>query len=266
MVVDDHPIVRDGLRALFDSVPDVEVVGEAADAAGALREVTLLRPDVLLLDIHMPGGTGLEVLARLRRASPETHVLLLTMDDDAETVLEAVRLGADGYLVKGAGQAEIMRAVRAVHDGQLILGPSVNRHLRGSSAEAATPFPQLADAGTGDPRPGRRRLSNAAIAERLFLSPKTVANYLTSVFAKLAGRRPRPGDHQGARRRPRPRLRSRSSPCDQCLPRRCVVGIAVPVDDLPGAVLPPEERRHAQGERPRGGPATGRDRASIATT
>ena len=187
VIVDDHPIVRDGLRALFDSVADVEVAGEAADAEGALREVTVLRPDVLLLDVHMPGGTGLDVLTRIRRASPDTHVLLLTMDDDAGTVLDAVRLGADGYLVKGASQAEIMRAVRAVHDGQMILGPSVNRHLRElPRREAAAPFPELA---------AREReildlvaagLSNTAIAERLFLSPKTVANYLTSVFAKLA--------------------------------------------------------------------------------
>ena len=187
VIVDDHPIVRDGLRALFESVADVEVAGEAADAEGALREVTVLRPDVLMLDIHMPGATGLDVLTRIRRASPETHVLLLTMDDDADTVLDAVRLGADGYLVKGASQAEIMRAVRAVHDGQMILGPSVNRHLRElPRRETEVPFPELA---------AREReildlvaagLSNGAIAERLFLSPKTVANYLTSVFAKLA--------------------------------------------------------------------------------
>jgi DNA-binding NarL/FixJ family response regulator len=186
VVIDDHPIVRDGLRALFSTVPDVEVVGEAADADTALREITLLRPDVLLLDVHMPGGTGLEVLPRLRQASPETHVLLLTMDDDAETALEAVQLGADGYLVKGASQDEIMRAVRAVHDGQLILGQAVNRHLRGIGRKDATPFPQLAEREREILGLVAAGLSNAAIAERLFLSPKTVANYLTSVFAKLA--------------------------------------------------------------------------------
>ena len=186
VVVDDHPIVRDGLRALFSTVPDVAVVAEAADAATALREVTLHRPDVVLLDVHMPGGTGLEVLPRLRQASPETHVLLLTMDDDAETALEAVQLGADGYLVKGSSQDEIMRAVRAVRDGQLILGQAVNRHLRGIGRRDTAPFPQLADREREILDLVAAGLSNAGIAERLFLSPKTVANYLTSVFAKIA--------------------------------------------------------------------------------
>jgi DNA-binding NarL/FixJ family response regulator len=186
VVVDDHPIVRDGLRALFDTVDDVELVGEAADADGALREVTLARPDVVLLDVHLPGG-GLTALAGIRRASPATAALMLTMADDAETVLESLRLGAAGYLVKGANQAEILRAVRAVHDGQLILGQQVDRHVRGlSAAGTGGPFHELA---------ARERqildlvaagLGNAAIADRLALSPKTVANYLTSVFAKLA--------------------------------------------------------------------------------
>ncbi|MPQ96446.1 response regulator [Modestobacter sp. I12A-02628] len=182
VVVDDHPIVRDGLRALFGTVADIDVVGEAADAEGALREVTLLRPDVLLLDVHMPGGTGLAALPRLRAAGPETRVLLLTMDDDAETVAQAVAGGVDGYLVKGAGQDEITRAVRSVHDGQLVLGRTVRPR---ALTPVAAPFPQLA---------AREReildlvaagLGNPVIAERLHLSPKTVANYLTSVFAKL---------------------------------------------------------------------------------
>jgi DNA-binding NarL/FixJ family response regulator len=185
VLVDDHPIVRDGLRALFSTVPDVVVVGEAGDADAALREVTLHRPDVLLLDIHLPGATGLEALPALRRASPGTHVLLLTMDDDAETAVEAVQLGADGYLVKGASQDEILRAVRAVRDGQLILGQAVNRHLRGLARRDATPFPQLAEREREILDLVAAGLSNARIAERLFLSPKTVANYLTSVFAKL---------------------------------------------------------------------------------
>src|SRR3954470_7945481 len=103
------------------------------------------------------------------------------MDDDADTVLEALRLGADGYLVKGAGQEEILRAVRAVHDGQMILGPTVNRHLRGLAAPAAAPFPTLASREREILDLVAAGLGNAAIAERLALSPKTVANYLTSV-------------------------------------------------------------------------------------
>jgi DNA-binding NarL/FixJ family response regulator len=186
VVVDDHPIVRDGLRALFSTVPDVDVVGEAADADTALREVTLHRPDVLLLDVHLPGSTGLQALPALRRASPETHVLLLTMDADTETALEAVQLGADGYLVKGASQDEIMRAVRAVHDGQLILGQAVHHSLRGLARRNEPPFPQLAEREREILALVAAGLSNAGIADRLFLSPKTVANYLTSVFAKLA--------------------------------------------------------------------------------
>jgi DNA-binding NarL/FixJ family response regulator len=134
--------------------------------------------------VHLPGGTGLAAVPRIRRSAPETRVLLLTMDDDPDTVLQAVELGVDGYLVKGAGQEEILRAVRAVHDGQLILGRSVHRPRPGTGRSTA-PFPQLA---------ARERemldlvaagLSNAGIADRLALSPKTVANYLTSVFAKL---------------------------------------------------------------------------------
>ena len=187
VVVDDHPVVRDGLRALFDTVPDVTLVGEAADAEGAVREVTMAHPDLVLLDIHLPGTSGLEVLARLRTLAPATRVVMLTMHDDAPSLVEAVRAGAHGYLLKGASQQAILAALRAVQDGQTVFGAEVSRHLRGLPGTGHDEvFPELA--------PREREildlvaagLGNASIGARLALSPKTVANHLTTIFHKIA--------------------------------------------------------------------------------
>ncbi len=189
VLADDHPVVRGGLRALIATIDGLEVVGEAADGEAAVREVQLLRPDVVLMDVRMPGVGGVEATRRIRENTPETAVLMLTMYDDDATVLTAMQAGARGYLLKGAEQTEIVGAIHAVVAGQVIFGPGIAgrvlEYFAAPPVAAAEPFPELTtrEREILDLLAAGRRTS--AIAERLFLSPKTVSNHLTSVFAKL---------------------------------------------------------------------------------
>jgi DNA-binding NarL/FixJ family response regulator len=190
VLADDHPVVRRGLHALIDTLDGLEVVGEAADGEDAVREVQLLQPDVVLMDVRMPGLDGVEATRRVRAVSPKTAVLVLTMYDEDTTVLAAMRAGASGYLLKGADQDEIVAAIRSVVAGQTIFGPGMAAHLlevfsTATPAGDPTPFPQLTERERAilDLLAGGSR--TAVIAERLFLSPKTVSNHLTSIFAKL---------------------------------------------------------------------------------
>jgi DNA-binding NarL/FixJ family response regulator len=189
VLADDHPVVRRGLRALIDTLEGLEVVGEASDGESAVREVQLLKPDVVLMDVRMPGLDGVEATRRLREGSPETAVLVLTMYDDDATVLSAMRAGARGYLLKGAEQDEILAAVRAVVAGQTIFGPGVAARLLevfSSGAPAGPePFPELTERERTILDLLARGNRTAVIAQELFLSPKTVSNHLTSIFAKL---------------------------------------------------------------------------------
>jgi DNA-binding NarL/FixJ family response regulator len=191
LIADDHPVVRRGLIALLGTLDGFEVVGEAVDGEAAVREAQLTRPDVVLMDVRMPGIDGVEATRRIRKAVPDVAVLVLTMYDEDATVFTAMQAGAQGYLLKGAEQDEIAGAIRAVAAGQAIFGPGIATRLLGyfsdPPAVAATddPFPELtvrerdilellAD--------GRR---TAEIASTLHLSPKTVSNNLTTIFAKL---------------------------------------------------------------------------------
>jgi DNA-binding NarL/FixJ family response regulator len=189
VLADDHPVVRRGLRALLSTIEGIEVVGEAADGAAAVREAQLLAPDIVLMDVRMPGLDGVEATRRIRTAVPGVAVLVLTMFDDDATVFTAMQAGARGYLLKGAEQDEIVGALRAVAAGQVIFGPGIASrvldHFSAPPAPTAEPFPEL----TAREREilalladGRR---TSAIADRLALSPKTVSNNLTSIFAKL---------------------------------------------------------------------------------
>ena len=189
LLADDHPVVRRGLAALLGTLPDFEVVGEAVDGEEAIREAQLTRPDVVLMDVRMPGTDGVAATRRLRETVPDAAVLVLTMYDDDATVFTAMQAGARGYLLKGAEQDEIADAIRAVVRGQAIFGPGIASrlldHFANPPTPAEDPFPELT------PREreilellaGGRR--TAEIAGTLHLSPKTVSNNLTTIFAKL---------------------------------------------------------------------------------
>ena len=190
LIVDDHPMMRDGLRALIDSLPGVEVAGEAADGDEARKQAQLLQPDVVLMDLHLPGTTGVDAIRAILRAVPETRGLVLTMFADDDSVFAAMRAGASGYLVKGAQQDEITRAIQSVAAGQAIFSPVVARRIIGffageHAAANAAPFPELTVRerevlnliAAGQP--------NAAIARQLVISPKTVSNHIYAIFGKL---------------------------------------------------------------------------------
>ncbi|MGH2678254.1 MAG: response regulator [Actinomycetota bacterium] len=189
LLADDHPVVRGGLRALLDSIDGMHVVAEAADGHAAVREAVTLSPDVLIMDIRMPGLDGIEATRMVARSAPGVAVLMLTMYEDDDSVFSAMRAGARGYLLKGAGQDEIVRATRAVAAGEAIFGPGIARRVLGyltAPPPAAAPaFPEL----TGREREILGLIAaahpNGDIARRLNIAPKTVANHISSIFTKL---------------------------------------------------------------------------------
>ncbi|MCO7273575.1 response regulator [Cellulosimicrobium cellulans] len=197
-VVDDHPVFRLGMAALLDSFDGVRVVGQAASAAEA-RALLGLDPggtgasaDVVLMDLDLGDGSGVDVTRDLVRADPAARVLVVTMHEDDDAVVAAVRAGARGFLVKSASPAEVERAVHAVADGAMILSPSVAdramAYVVGGRAAARVPFPQLTDREREVLDLVAAGLDNASISRRLVLSPKTVRNHVANVLAKLAVR------------------------------------------------------------------------------
>jgi DNA-binding NarL/FixJ family response regulator len=188
VVADDHPVFRQGLRVLLEDL-GVDVVAEAPDGTAAVEVALRERPDVVLMDVQMPGLSGIEATRQLVEAWPEARVLVLTMVADDEAVFAAVQAGALGYLLKGAGQAEIGRALEAVAAGQGVYGAEVARRLRAfftaGSGVVAKPFPELSDREREVLDLIAAGLPNTAIAHRLFLSEKTIRNNVTSIFAKL---------------------------------------------------------------------------------
>ena len=193
LVADDHTTFRAGLRALLETADDMAVVGEAASGEAALSAVDTLQPDVVLMDINMPGVDGLEATRRIVDRVPHVGVLVLTMHDDDETVFAAVRAGARGYLLKGAPRADLLRAVRAVAAGEAIFGPGVARRLMAYFARPAprpdpTAFPELTEREREILDLVARGRSNAEITAELVLAPKTVRNHVSNILSKLQAR------------------------------------------------------------------------------
>lgn len=197
LVVDDHPVVRQGLRTFLETRPDFEVVGEAGDGEAALGEAARLRPDVILMDLVMPGVSGLEAIGRIRSSQPEARILVLTSFASADQVLPALRAGAAGYLLKDAAPSEVEAAIRAVHRGEGLLDPAVTATVLAEVARPGAADPP-STAGAGDPdfaslTPREREvlsllgrgLTNAAIARELFVAEKTVKTHVSSILAKL---------------------------------------------------------------------------------
>jgi len=197
LLVDDQDLVRLGLRALLDSEDDLTVVGEAADGLAAVTEATRTRPDVVLMDIRMPGITGLEATRRIA-ARPElaaTRVIVLTTFEHDEYVFDALRGGAGGFLLKDTPPAQLLDAIRTVADGGALLAPTVTRTLIrefvGHSPRPLTPHPlldQLTDREREVVALVAQGLSNAEIADRLVLSPATARTHVSRAMVKLGAR------------------------------------------------------------------------------
>jgi DNA-binding NarL/FixJ family response regulator len=196
LIADDHPMFRFGLRALLNAMPDTEVVGDATTGEAAIALAAEARPDVVLMDITMPGIGGIEAVRRICAAQPEVRVLMVTMLED-DSVFAALRAGARGYVVKGTEPAEVLRAIRAVADGEAIFSPSIaERMLHFFAAQPAGPretaqvsydpaFASLTEREHEVLELIAGGLTNSAIAERLVITPKTVRNYITEIFSKL---------------------------------------------------------------------------------
>lgn len=190
VVVDDHPVFRMGLHALLDTLPGITVVGEAATAADAVAITRAETPDVVLMDLHLDGGSsGVEATRDIVRDHPDIGVLVVTMLDDDDSVFASMRAGARGYLLKGAAPNEVERAIRAVANGEVLLGQAIAAQavsfLAGARTAGPTPFPDLTDREREVLDLVARGLDNAAIARRLALSPKTVRNHLSNILTKL---------------------------------------------------------------------------------
>lgn len=190
LLADDHPVFRMGLKALLDSLPEMIVLGEASTGEDAVRLTTELQPDVVVMDLNMPGMDGVHATQHIVASHPQTAILVLTLSDDDESVFAAMRAGARGYLVKGADTDEVVAAVTAVGRGEAIFGPTIALRIlsfltRPLSAYDEVVFPELTHREREVLDLIAAGVSNADIANRLFLSPKTVRNHVSSVFTKL---------------------------------------------------------------------------------
>jgi DNA-binding NarL/FixJ family response regulator len=188
LIADDHAGFRSGLAALLGTQTDLAVVGDAETGDAAVAQALALQPDVVLMDLNMPGIDGIAATRRIVDTSPHIAVLVLTMVDNDAAVFDALRAGARGYLLKGADRVELTRAVRAVASGDAIFGPDVARRLMAFFADAPVrtqAFPELSEREHEILELIARGMSNQQIVDRLVISPKTVRNHISNIFSKL---------------------------------------------------------------------------------
>lgn len=193
LIADDHPFFCDGLRVLLEATPDTELTGEATDGDEAVTLAAELQPNVILMDLGMPGPGGIEAPRKVLAESPQIGILVVTMVEDDDSVFAAMRAGARGYLLKGADKEEMLLAIRAVARGEAVFGPGIARRLiryfsSPPQAPTRTPrtiFSELTDREREILDLIAQGLGNAEISTRLYLSSKTVRNYLSNIFTKL---------------------------------------------------------------------------------
>ena len=190
LIADDHAYFREGMRGLLASIAETEVIGEATTGSQAVALAAKLQPDVVLMDVKMPDLDGIEATRRIVHTSPHIGVLVVSMYEDDDSVFTAMRAGARGYVLKGASASELLRAIRAVGNGEAIFGPGIARRLVGyfAAPPPASPgaaFPELTHREQDILAMIAQGLDNAEIADRLFISLKTVRNHVSNIFAKL---------------------------------------------------------------------------------
>lgn len=190
LIADDHPLFRAGMRALLEATADMEVVGVASNGNEVLSLAERLHPDVVLMDLQMPGLGGIEATRRIVDVCPSTAVLVVTMFEDDYSVFTAMRAGARGYVLKDADEEEVVRAIRAVGHGEAIFSPAIARRLVDFFAAPhadvrSLAFPQLSQREREVLGLIAQGVNNAGIAERPYLSPKTVRNHISNIFSKL---------------------------------------------------------------------------------
>jgi DNA-binding NarL/FixJ family response regulator len=194
LVCDDHALFREGLQALFAATPDVESVGEASSGERAIAQADSLQPDVILMDINMPGLDGVAATRKIIRSHPAIGIIMVTMLEDDSSVFSAMRAGARGYVLKGARHEELLQTIRAVASGQALFGPAIAARMMKFFEKLATGFIAPVPEGAFPELTPRERevltliakgSPNAQIAEQLVISYKTVRNHITSIFSKL---------------------------------------------------------------------------------
>lgn len=190
LIADDHTLFREGLRSLLASVADTEVVGEAATGQDAIDQAAALQPDAVLMDIQMPGINGIEATRRILRSHPAAGIIMVTMLEDDASIFAAMRAGARGYVLKGANHQELLQAIRAVAQGQVLFGPAIATRIthffaKAQPARSEQPLPELSEREREILDLMSRHYTNPEIAQQLGIGEKTIRNHVSNIFNKL---------------------------------------------------------------------------------